>query len=801
MSATVRSATELAAKPGPQDASALLLQWQRIKGACDFFGNRAFAQADQRTRAYDGDRLVDAARSKDVLLWATELLDFVQLPPLEFKQRVPLLAGKQFPKRKTPSDADAGWDAIGAGPADPLSKKPEMRDIVVPCAFRRMLSNVFTSILIDTADHLLPKEAWAYRPHHPDVVQRGIMKAARALVGGCVYWAKLDVKDFFRSVPWTGIEAALRRYEFQEDFIQKLMALVQGKIVAKHGWRGWVTVENGSGTQAGLRESAILANLFLAGLDELIKDTFGKDVFYLRYSDDILIMSKSRSVVIGAVKLVRQWTKEQGLYLKDVPPTKATHSLVHNVKTKRVEFLGAEINGKGRVRLPKAKADAFRAKLAHRTKYTKWTGPVVGTSAYAEYVLDGRRGRYRFDPSDVYRAVRGFERHWTRLGAHEVEGVVADVLLELGVDPAGVEADMKYPWIAYLGAPQGAKRSARPGGLGDRVEEEDPVEAMEALSAQEVRAVFADDPYQDERSRKEELDGGEQPTDGRERSEAPSGQRWTRGLPRSVEGRSTETEGVDDAKLEGSSPLREEPEELSEERRSTQDRKHAYACQRERDALVPNGSEEPGGRGEDEEGFDAEVGADDRLGISVDAEDLSFHPAPPDPRSRYGAASSGCSSEDAIPRVPRKRSLYLDHRYVPTARATLLGYLSRDHGFGWRARIGHEQHGKRFESALVRLIHREVVNASRDGFDILVVRMSNARVAKMLVQAVRAIRSVGLFDEVLRLHVAVRDERAHVIVGGPVVPPAALRDMLDLHVRRLTARQHHGRHPAHSQAV
>ncbi len=66
----------------------------------------------------------------------------------------------------------------------------------------------------------------------------------------------------------------------------------------------WVAYANDAGTQAGLRESAILANIYLAALDRSITETFGRRVYYARYSDDILLIAAKRADAEGAVNAI-----------------------------------------------------------------------------------------------------------------------------------------------------------------------------------------------------------------------------------------------------------------------------------------------------------------------------------------------------------------------------------------------------------------------------------------------------------------------------------------------------------------
>lgn len=128
------------------------------------------------------------------------------------------------------------------------------RPIVKATFLRRCLSNIFTDVLEATADHLLPDEAIAYRRGRHDVIYRAVIDAAQYVTHGGQFWTKLDIRNFFGSVPWSGVRKALEDLGYPEEFIAKLMVLVQTSIVERR-FGIWWTVANEAGAQAGRRAS------------------------------------------------------------------------------------------------------------------------------------------------------------------------------------------------------------------------------------------------------------------------------------------------------------------------------------------------------------------------------------------------------------------------------------------------------------------------------------------------------------------------------------------------------------------
>lgn len=300
----------------PEDALRLWVDPDRIGRACHVHLHPGYRQGRQTTRAF-GRLMVEELRDLDgVEGLRTVVADLVNLPVTEFSAKVPTVEVKFVPKKKVPTDDDAGDDAIGPVRPEVVEKRP----IVVPPLVRRALSIHLSEILETTGDYLLPTEAIAYRPGRRQVVQRAILDVARAVRGGAHYWAKLDVRSFFPTVPWAGIETTLKSYGYPEAFVGYSMALVRGGVAKRESWRTWVPVETDAGTQAGLRESSIIANLYLSGLDRVLLSKFKGDLFYRRYSDDMLMMGRTKEVVRKAVVEVETWIESRGLTLKGVAP-------------------------------------------------------------------------------------------------------------------------------------------------------------------------------------------------------------------------------------------------------------------------------------------------------------------------------------------------------------------------------------------------------------------------------------------------------------------------------------------------
>lgn len=300
----------------PADAPRLWTDPVWIAQACNVYEHPGYRQGRQTTRVF-GRLMVEELHALGGVEGLTQTVTtMVNLPLKEFAKRVPSVEVKKVPKSRVPTDRDAGEDAINPEEAPESAQRP----IVLPTLLRRALSAHASGILDVTGDHLLPDVAIAYRPGKCRVVERAILDVARAVRSGFSYWGKLDICSFFPSVPWAGLESALLAVGYPNQFTKRVMAIVRGGLASRVAWSTWAPVHVDAGTQAGLRESSILANIFLADLDRRLLSMFGEGLFYRRYSDDLLLLGRSKEPVRKAIVEIERWVESQAMQLKGIAP-------------------------------------------------------------------------------------------------------------------------------------------------------------------------------------------------------------------------------------------------------------------------------------------------------------------------------------------------------------------------------------------------------------------------------------------------------------------------------------------------
>lgn len=361
----------------PADAYGLLSDGGLIAFACEVMKNKAFAKADAKTKDALGLRVADYVRSpaeRDA--WPRRIAEHLRLPINEFAAVM-----SAEPVRLSPIEKSDGRTRI----------------VGVPTFGRRCISNVIKMILSMTGDHLLPPSVRAYRPHSKDAVRHTLLDAASAVKRGRVrYWAKLDFTSYLAVMPWSGIEAALRHYDYEPDFIAILMATVSCPLLKQNKRGKTISVPNDRGAQMGLAESATLANMLPFELDEHFASRAGQ-LTYLRYSDDLFIGGASRCDLVGAVRAVQRWCRKYGIALKGVSPDTNPATVVHDVKNTRIKLLGAEIDANGEFRLPIKKLKDKLDDIRHRHDNLAIDGLVEGISRYGN-----GGGTHLFDLDDLH---------------------------------------------------------------------------------------------------------------------------------------------------------------------------------------------------------------------------------------------------------------------------------------------------------------------------------------------------------------------------------------------------------------
>lgn len=429
----------------------LLVDPRRIQEACDPYSNAAWKHAGQMTRGYDGLLVADAfAERGSVEKYAERLLAACEGDIQQFTSAVAAepLKITSIPKRE-PWEEDEALEGLGGNEDASRKVVQEVRDIAIRSVFGRCVSNHIAAILSDCVDHLLPNVAIAYRPGRPNAVQGAILEAAQAITEDHVFWVKLDVRDAFNTMVRGRVAEELRVLGFEEDFINRVLAVVGAP--RRRRVRGqWVEVPNDHGCPAGMPESSIMMNVLFRRFDlEMVNGHRG--IFYRRYSDDLLFIARSRQDAEKALKELLRWARNVGLKVKNVSPNQGPASLVQDIRTEHLLFLGAEIGPDGDIHIPADALQGQMRKVEHRMTLAHREGHLVASvSRYATGAsIDDTIETY--DWEDIQRSVLQFCGYWDGLNKVEAQGFLARVEGEFSFEPTSTTGPCRKVWAATLG--------------------------------------------------------------------------------------------------------------------------------------------------------------------------------------------------------------------------------------------------------------------------------------------------------------------------------------------------------------
>ena len=220
-----------------------------------------------------------------------------------------------------------------------------------------MVLKLLTWMMIRKYDVCLPENLYSFRPNY------GTKDALRKLVSmpdiSEYYSYKLDVRNYFNSIDIDLLLPHLKSL-FADD--EPLYDFIASQLSDPRAMDEGVLIEERKGAMAGMPYAVFLANAYLMQLDWKFSATPG--LIYCRYSDDIIIFSKDKSLLDDAKKQLHDSLKEFHLDINHDKEVETAPGL-------KWTFLGFEYDGKDidvcEVSVQKLKAKMRRkARALHR---------------------------------------------------------------------------------------------------------------------------------------------------------------------------------------------------------------------------------------------------------------------------------------------------------------------------------------------------------------------------------------------------------------------------------------------------
>ncbi len=123
------------------------------------------------------------------------------------------------------------------------------------------------------------------------------------------YCLKADISNYFNSI---NVKKLMNTLDFIKDDDRVLYDVFERILLEDRVYENGKVVHEQHGAMAGTPISPFLANIYLRDMDMFFKD---EDVFYFRYSDDILIFADNINELELRKKQLKEWLDSLGLTL------------------------------------------------------------------------------------------------------------------------------------------------------------------------------------------------------------------------------------------------------------------------------------------------------------------------------------------------------------------------------------------------------------------------------------------------------------------------------------------------------
>lgn len=200
-----------------------------------------------------------------------------------------------------------------------------MRDKAVQQSVAQELEKIY--------DPLFSGSVYAYRNGRSalEVVEKlsGEMKSGRYK-----YLIKLDIQSFFDRIQWTTLKEKLMKKISEEDVIDLIGQDVRARSLEETG----EMTEKRIGIHQGSGISPVLSNIYLMEFDSWMSSL---DVCYVRYSDDMLILGKSKEQLTGLLVQIKNRLWDEKLEFNE------KKQILADIET-GVDFLGYHLSAQGK---------------------------------------------------------------------------------------------------------------------------------------------------------------------------------------------------------------------------------------------------------------------------------------------------------------------------------------------------------------------------------------------------------------------------------------------------------------------
>jgi nucleoside diphosphate kinase len=303
-----------------------------------------------------------------------------------------------------------------------------------------MILKLLTYLTLRKYDHIYTNTLYSFRPGV--CAKDAIMALCRSKDITKKYSYKIDVSDYFNSIPVEGICKALD--DTVTDDVE-LLAFMKALLKEERVRSGEDMITEQKGIMAGTPIASFYANLYLKDLDEYFS---GRGITYARYSDDIIVFADSEAELAEYKETILDHLKSKGL---KVNPDKEVTATPEEGFT----FLGVEVKN-GEIDIAPASVVKLKQKMRRKARaLDRWhhRKGIDGTKAAAAFIrIFNHKLLELNDDSDLTWSLWFFPVITTTKSLHEID-LYAQELLRFLISGKHTKArfNVRYEDLKELG--------------------------------------------------------------------------------------------------------------------------------------------------------------------------------------------------------------------------------------------------------------------------------------------------------------------------------------------------------------
>ena len=190
-----------------------------------------------------------------------------------------------------------------------LYQGEKAREIALYCVRDKVLQQSIATELNRIYNPLFTRSTYAYRP---DMSARLAIEEIEKKIQPKAYThiMKIDISHFFDTIQWNALENILKKNIHEED----VMELIKANSITPYLDEDGDITEKKQGIHQGSALSPVLSNIYLMDFDQWMEQ---QNVFYIRYSDDMIALGKDRESLMNLLSQIQLRLNQKGLRINE----------------------------------------------------------------------------------------------------------------------------------------------------------------------------------------------------------------------------------------------------------------------------------------------------------------------------------------------------------------------------------------------------------------------------------------------------------------------------------------------------